>query len=130
MTPILAEAVSWPGAFMAVGLVWGIAFTVWAVCKHGGTTVTTTTTEEIEEPTYNYKETRVTGDRDAIRKTLEEMGLPHTDEETNKRLAELEKALTRDYTALMKRMDELRNAQQREVRIDPPAQPPTEGGLS
>lgn len=130
MTPLLAEAVGWQGAFMAVGIVWGIAFMVWAVCKHGGTTVTTTTTEEIEEPASNYKETKITIPRESIKEVLQEMGLPHTDEETNKRLAELEKALTRDYTALMKRMDELRNAQQREVRVDPPAQPPTEGGLS
>ena len=49
MTPILAEAVSWQGAFMAVGLVWGIAFMVWAACKHGGTTVTTTTVEEEDD---------------------------------------------------------------------------------
>ena len=66
MTPILAEAVSWPGAFMAVGLVWGVAFMVWAACKHGGTTVTTTTTEEIEEPASNYKETKVSYDQEEI----------------------------------------------------------------
>lgn len=130
MTPILAEAVSWQGAFMAVGIVWGIAFMVWAACKHGGTTVTTTTTEEIEEPASNYKETKFTIPRESIKEVLREMGLAQSEEETNKRLGELEKALTRDYSALMKRMDEMRNAQQREVRIDPPAQPPTEGGLS
>lgn len=129
MTPILAEAVSWPGAFMAVGLVWGIAFMVWAACKHGGTTVTTTTTEEIEEPASNYKETKVTIPREAIKEVLQEMGYLKGPSDEQLKDA-LRQALTRDYTALMKRMDELRNAQQREVRIDPPAQPPTEGGLS
>lgn len=114
---------------MAVGLVWGIAFMVWAACKHGGTTVTTTTTEEIEEPASNYKETKVTIPREAIKEVLQEMGYLKGPSDEQLKDA-LRQALTRDYTALMKRMDELRNAQQREVRIDPPAQPPTEGGLS
>lgn len=103
MTIPLAE-ISWAGAFMAVGIVWAIAFMVWAACKHGGTTVTTTTTEEVEEPTYNYKETRVTGDRDAIRKTLEEMGIPETeDEKFKKRVKEV---LDKDYSEFMKKVDE------------------------
>ena len=67
--------VSWSGAFMAVGLVWGIAFMVWAACKYGGTITTTTTTEEIEEPTSNYKETTVTVDREEIKRILRELQL-------------------------------------------------------
>ena len=100
MTPILAEAVSWPGAFMAVGIVWGVAFMVWAACKHGGTTVTTTTTEEIEEPASNYKETKVTvADRDEIKKIPTE-----TEDERFKR--RVKEVLDKDYSEFMKKVDE------------------------
>lgn len=71
MTLPLAE-VSWSGAFMAVGIVWGIAFMVWAACKHGGTTVTTTT--EYEE-TPVYKQTKVSYDQEEIKRILREMRL-------------------------------------------------------
>ena len=101
MTLPLAE-VSWQGAFMAVGIVWGIAFMVWAACKHGGTTVTTTTTEEIEEPASNYKETKITIPREAIKEVLREMGYPPmegvTDEQLRQRIEEV------DYSDFLKKV--------------------------
>ena len=105
MTPILAEAVSWQGAFMAVGIVWGIAFMVWAACKHGGTTVTTTTTEEIEEPASNYKETKVTTNipYDTIMETLREMGYPVVNESMLRK--RIEDAVIKDYSEFMARVE-------------------------
>ena len=103
MTPILAEAVSWPGAFMAVGIVWGIAFMVWAVCKHGGTTVTTTTTEEIEEPASNDKKTKITIPREAIKEVLQEMGYPVVNESMPRK--RIEDAVIKDYSEFMARVE-------------------------
>lgn len=105
MTPILAEAVSWPGAFMAVGLVWGVAFMVWAACKHGGTTVTTTTTEEVEEPASNYKETKVTIPREAIKEVLREMGYPPMEGVTDEQLRQrIEEVMHQDYSDFLKKV--------------------------
>jgi len=77
MTPILAEAVSWQGAFMAVGIVWGIAFMVWAACKYSAKATTTTTiiTEEEEDESPTYKTTNVSIDREEIKRILREMQL-------------------------------------------------------
>lgn len=95
--------VSWSGAFMAVGLVWGIAFMVWAACKYGGTITTTTTTEEIEEPTSNYKETTVTIPREAINEVLKEMGYPVVNESMPRK--RIEDAVIKDYSEFMARVE-------------------------
>lgn len=102
MTLPLAE-VSWSGAFMAVGIVWGIAFMVWAACKHGGTTVTTT--EEIEEPASNYKETKVTIPREAINEVLMEMGYPSMVVEDEKLKQRIKEVLEKDYSEFMTRVE-------------------------
>jgi len=98
----LAE-VSWSGAFMAVGIVWGVAFMVWAACKHGGTTVTTT--EEIEEPASNYKETKVTIPREAINEVLMEMGYPSMVVEDEKLKQRIKEVLEKDYSEFMTRVE-------------------------
>ena len=98
--------VSWSVAFMAVGLVWGIAFMVWAACKHGGTTVTTTTEEEIEEPASNYKETKITIPREAINEVLMEMGYPSMVVEDEKLKQRIKEVLEKDYSEFMKKVDE------------------------
>ena len=97
--------VSWSGAFMAVGIVWGIAFMVWAACKHGGTTVTTTTTEEIEEPASNYKETKVTIPREAINEVLMEMGYPSMVVKDEKLKQRIKEVLEKDYSEFMTRVE-------------------------
>ncbi len=102
MTLPLAE-VSWSGAFMAVGIVWGVAFMVWAACKHGGTTVTTT--EEIEEPASNYKETKVTIPREAINEVLMEMGYPSMVVEDEKLKQRIKEVLEKDYSEFMTRVE-------------------------
>ena len=90
---------------MAVGIVWGIAFMVWAACKHGGTTVTTTTTEEIEEPASNYKETKVTIPREAINEVLMEMGYPSMVVEDEKLKQRIKEVLEKDYSEFMTRVE-------------------------
>jgi ribosomal protein L12E/L44/L45/RPP1/RPP2 len=88
---------------MAVGIVWGVAFMVWAACKHGGTTVTTT--EEIEEPASNYKETKVTIPREAINEVLMEMGYPSMVVEDEKLKQRIKEVLEKDYSEFMTRVE-------------------------
>ena len=104
MTPLLAE-ISWAGAFTAVGLVWAVAFTVWAAYKYGGTITTTTTTEEIEEPASNYKETKVTIPREAINEVLMEMGYPSMVVEDEKLKQRIKEVLEKDYSEFMTRVE-------------------------
>ena len=91
---------------MAVGIVWGVAFMVWAACKYGGTTITTTTTtEEIEEPASNYKETKVTIPREAINEVLMEMGYPSMVVEDEKLKQRIKEVLEKDYSEFMTRVE-------------------------
>lgn len=107
---------------MWAGMVWAVAFMVWAVCKYSANVRQPSSDEdESSEPEPMWKETKtsVEVDRETLKEILKDMGM--TD-----RLGDLEKALTRDYSALMKRMDEIR----RNTQSNPPPHPPTEGGLS
>lgn len=72
MITMLAE-ISWAGAFLVVGVMSAFAFMVWAACKYGGYTITTTTEEIDEQPAY--KETKVTLDREEIKRILRELQL-------------------------------------------------------
>lgn len=103
MTPILAEAVGWPGAIMALGMVWAVAFMVWAACKYGESTSETTTTEYEETPAY--KETKITVPADAIKEILKEMGYPPTEDMTDEQLRKrIEEVMHRDYSEIMKKV--------------------------
>ncbi len=74
MIPLIAE-ISWAGAVLGVGLMWGFAFVVWAALKYGRAIDITTTIEEFDEPVSNYKETKTTIDRDEIKRILRELQL-------------------------------------------------------